>query len=138
MAPRTHPGTCGELTEAFAASSGRSRGKNDKNAIPTHPKTYCESHSNPYSPASVDPGFLEIGLVQLSQSVKTTNVTHTYTDRLVSFQADEINNSTWYAPRCEEAFLPYRETTASLKLTAWSQNQKLDRCPTVAIEQQKE
>ena len=29
---------------------------------------------SPYSPASIDPGFVEIGLVQLSQSVKTTNV----------------------------------------------------------------
>ena len=36
---------------------------------------------SPYSPASIDPGFVEIGLVQLSQSVKTTNVTHTHTDR---------------------------------------------------------
>ena len=35
---------------------------------------------SPYSPASIDPGFVEIGLVQLSQSVKTTNVTHTETD----------------------------------------------------------
>ena len=34
----------------------------------------------PHSPASIDPGFVEIGLVQLSQSVKTTNVTHTLTD----------------------------------------------------------
>ena len=30
----------------------------------------------PISPASIDPGFVKIGLVQLSQSVKTTNVTH--------------------------------------------------------------
>ena len=28
-----------------------------------------------YLPASIDPGFVEIGLVQLSQSVKNTNVT---------------------------------------------------------------
>ena len=34
---------------------------------------------SPYSPASIDPEFVEIGLVQLSQSVKTTNVTHTLT-----------------------------------------------------------
>ena len=32
---------------------------------------------SPYSPACIDTGFVEIGLVQLSQSVKTTNVTHT-------------------------------------------------------------
>ena len=62
------------------------------------PKTHHEIHSSPVtasnsrrharkhiprvrpnSPASVDPGFVEIGLVQLSQSVKTTNVTHTDT-----------------------------------------------------------
>ena len=34
---------------------------------------------SPYSPASMDTGFVEIGLVQLSQSVKTTNVTHAHT-----------------------------------------------------------
>ena len=39
---------------------------------------------SPYSPASIDPGFVEIGLVQLSQSVKTTNVTHTYTDYIMA------------------------------------------------------
>ena len=33
----------------------------------------------PYSPASIDNEFVEIGLVQLSQPVKTTNVTHTLT-----------------------------------------------------------
>ena len=37
-------------------------------------------HVSPYSPASIDPGFAEIGLVQLPQSVKTTNVTHTLTE----------------------------------------------------------
>ena len=35
---------------------------------------------SPYSPDSIDPGFVEIGLVQLSQSVKTMNATHTLTD----------------------------------------------------------
>ena len=63
------------------------------------PKTHHEIHSSlatacnsrrhamehvpcvsPYSPASIDPGFVEVGLVQLSQSVKTTNVTHKLTD----------------------------------------------------------
>ena len=60
------------------------------------PKTHHEIHSrpatatisgrraakhvprvSPHSPASIYPGFVEIGPVQLSQSVKTTNVTHT-------------------------------------------------------------
>ena len=31
---------------------------------------------SPYTPASIDPGFVGIGLVQLSQSVKTTNDKH--------------------------------------------------------------
>ena len=43
---------------------------------------------SPYSPASIDPGFVEIGLVQLSQSVKTTNVTHT--DRQTDTQTNKI------------------------------------------------
>ena len=38
----------------------------------------------PYSPAYMDPGFMEIGFVQLSQSEKTTNsMSHTYTHRLI-------------------------------------------------------
>ena len=63
------------------------------------PKTHHEIYSSPatatnsrrratqhvprvsiYSPASIDPEFAEIGLVQLSQSVKTMNVTHTQTE----------------------------------------------------------
>ena len=40
-------------------------------------------HVNPYSPATIDPEFVEIGLVQLSQSVKTTSVTHTHRHRLI-------------------------------------------------------
>ena len=35
---------------------------------------------SPHSPASIDPGFVKIAVVQLSQSVKTTNVKHTLTD----------------------------------------------------------
>ena len=57
--------------------------------IHSSPATACNSrrlamkhvpHVSPYSVNSIDPGFVEIGLVQLSQSVKTTNVTHTLTD----------------------------------------------------------
>ena len=70
--------------------------KNAKNSA--LPKTHHESHSSPatattsrrhvmkhvtrgrpHSPASIDPEFVEIGLVQPSQSVKTTNVTLTHT-----------------------------------------------------------
>ena len=75
--------------------------KNTKKSAP--PKTHHESHSSPatttalrrhvmkhvprlrpHSPASIDPGFVEIGLVQLSQSVNTTNVTHKLTDTQTS------------------------------------------------------
>ena len=35
---------------------------------------------SPYLPGSIDPGCVEIGVVQLSQLVKTTNVTHTLID----------------------------------------------------------
>ena len=74
--------------------------ENAEKSVP--PKTQHEIHSSqatasnsrrharkhvpivsPHSPASIDPEFVEIGLVQLSQSVKTTNVTHTHTDRLI-------------------------------------------------------
>ena len=43
------------------------------------------SRASPYSPGSVNLVFVEIGLVQLSQSVNTTNIAHTrtHTDRLV-------------------------------------------------------
>ena len=70
------------------------------------PKTHHEIHSSPatattsrrfatkhvprvrpYSSASIDSGFVKIGFVQLSQSVKTTNVTHTLTDT----QTDQTN-----------------------------------------------
>ena len=56
---------------------------------------------SPNSPASLDPAFVEIGRVQLSQSVKTTNVTHTQTDR----QTDKLNSGTLSAPRYEKAFV---------------------------------
>ena len=95
--------------------------KNEKYRNPPTPKTHHEIHSSsvtattsrrratkdvprvcPFSPVYIDPRILEIGLVQLSQLVKTTNVAHTRTDR----RTDELNNGTLYAPRNEKAFLP--------------------------------
>ena len=38
------------------------------------------THVSPYSPASIDPAFVEIVLLQPRQSIKTTNVTHAMTD----------------------------------------------------------
>ena len=83
----------------LAAGRVRSKKKTTekKNTNPAAPKTHHEIHSSPatattsrrratkhvprvspYSPASIDPEFVEIGLVQLSQSVKTTKATHTH------------------------------------------------------------
>ena len=80
------------------------RRKKNRLKNPARPRTHHEIHSSPatatnsrwlatkhvprvspYSPASIGPGFAEIGLVQLSQSVKTTNVAHTHrrTDSLI-------------------------------------------------------
>ena len=51
-----------------------------------HLETACTvkhvSRVSPYSPASIDTGFVEIGILQLSQSVKTTNLmSHARTQR---------------------------------------------------------
>ena len=91
------------LAAGHVHSNKKKRKKHtDKSAPP--PKTHHELHSSPatasnsrrharkpvtcispYCPASIDPVFVEMGLVQLSQSVKTTNVTHTltHTDRQI-------------------------------------------------------
>ena len=56
-----------------------------------HLETACDHTRptfSPYSPASIDPGIVQIGLLQLSQSVKTTNVTHTQADRQTGRQTD--------------------------------------------------
>ena len=73
--------------------------KRKNSEIPAAPKTHHEIHGSsvtattsirratkhvprvcPFSPVSIDPRILEIGIVQLSQSVKTTNATQTHTD----------------------------------------------------------
>ena len=82
------------MQQAVCVRRKKSKKKNTKKSAP--PKTHHEFHINvttatisrrratkhvprvsPCSLVSIDPGFEEIGLVQLSQSVKTTNVTHT-------------------------------------------------------------
>ena len=81
------------MQQAVSFEEKKIEKKSTKKSAP--PKTHHDIHSSPatattsrqratkhaprvssYSPASIDPGFVEIGLVQLSQSVKTTNVTH--------------------------------------------------------------
>ena len=106
MEPRTHPGTNREVNEArwphtcsrpCEFEEKKLNKKNTKKFAP--PKTHHKIHSilvtasnsrwharkhvprvSPYSPAFIDPGFVEIGLVELSHSVKTMNVIHTLTD----------------------------------------------------------
>ena len=101
--------------------------KEKKTRNPAEPKTHHEIHSSPatattprrrattyvprvirYSPASVDPGFVEIGLVQLSQPVKNTKVAHTLrqTDRQTNRQTDKFNNATRTGPRMKRLFCP--------------------------------
>ena len=96
------PHTCSRPS-AFEARRQKTKKKKHKN--PASPKTHHDIHSspvaattsrrlttkhvprvNPYSPASIDSKFVEIGLVQLSQSVKTT--TYTQTDRQTDGHTD--------------------------------------------------
>ena len=125
MVPCTHPGTSREVNEArgpHILAAGRVRSKEKKierkksTKKSTPPKTHHDLQSSPAtatpsrrratkhvprvslcSPASIDAGFVEIGFVHLSQSVKTT-----YAHRQT--QTDKLNNGTLYAPRYEEAF----------------------------------
>ena len=111
------------LAAARVRSKKKESPKKNNTKKSTPPKTHHDIHSSPatattsrrretkhvprispYSFASIFSGLVEIGLVQLSQSVKTTNVTRTHrqTDR----ETGQFNNGTLYAPRCEQAFLP--------------------------------
>ena len=129
----------------FILAAGRVRSKKkklekkntDKKSAP--PKTHHESHSSPAtattsrrrtkthvlrispsSPASIDNGFVEIGLVQLSQSMKTTNVTHTldrYTDRQTDRRTDGQTNQIMAPcthPGMKRLFCPKGKKMASL------------------------
>ena len=105
IAPCTHPGTSREANEArwphacsrpWVFEEKRNRIKKHGKIIrptqntprnPHQPATASNSRPHtrkhvprvsPYSPASIDPGFVEVSLLQLSQSVKKTNVTHTH------------------------------------------------------------
>ena len=96
---RVHAG-CSETGSTNEFENANSWISTEKKIVP--PKTHHEIHSrratattsrrpaakhvpriSPHSPASLDPGFVKISLVQLSQSVKTTNVTHILTHRLI-------------------------------------------------------
>ena len=103
MAPCTHPGTSREVNEArrphtccrpCAFEEKKTKKKRNPAAPKTHHEIYCSPATaitssrrptkpvprvSPYSPASIDPGVVEIGLVQFSQSEKITNVTHKQT-----------------------------------------------------------
>ena len=95
----------GLILAAGRVRSKKKKTKKNKEKKFAPPKTHHEIHSSPatafnsrrharkhvprvspHSLASIDPGFVEIGLVQLSQSVKTTNVTQT--DRQTGRQTD--------------------------------------------------
>ena len=64
---------------------------------------------NLYSPAFTNPVIVEMFLVQLSQSVKKKNVTHTHR------QPDQLIMEPCTHPGMKRHFLPYTPKTASLK-----------------------
>ena len=86
----------GGLRLAAAHVHSKNQKRKEKRKIYVRPKTHDQINSSPvtpitsrrratntsnvssYSPASVDPGFVETGLVQLSQELKTTNVTRAH------------------------------------------------------------
>ena len=98
--PRVLGGQIGRLSLPLHRVDTECYGSTKLKMNPALPKTHNEIHSSPEtatnsrrcaakhvprvspcSPASIDPGFVEIGPMQLSQPVKTTNVTHTLTQR---------------------------------------------------------
>ena len=85
MAPCTHSGTSREVNEArWPHACSRPCAFEEKNESKKNTRGHARKHVprvSPCSPASIDPEFVEVGLVQLSQSVKTTNVTHCQTHR---------------------------------------------------------
>ena len=90
--------------------SGPPRTRNDIHSSPatgTTSRRRAIKHvprRRPHSADSIDPGVVEIGLVQLSQSVKMTNVTHT---RLTP-------NPNPVRTPVRRVFLSYREKTPSV------------------------
>ena len=88
------------MQQAVCVRWGKKNGKkkNEKKSAPS--KTHHEIHSSPatatasrrhetkhvprvslYSPASIDPGFVEIGLVQTALAIRNNDECYTYTDR---------------------------------------------------------
>ena len=98
-----------------------------------HLETACDEHVprvSPCPPASIDPGFVKIGLVQLSQSIKKTNVAHT---RQAGRQTNtyELNrDATLYAPHYE-AFFPF-QTKKRRHCCSCSSNQLIATMQSVA------
>ena len=102
------------MAASYLGQAGCVRRKKTKTKTrnPAAPKTHHDIHSSPataitsrrraikhvprvsqYSPASIDPGFVEIDRVQLSHSVKMTNVIRLHIDRRTDMQIDRQSNS---------------------------------------------
>ena len=88
------------MQQAVCVRRKKKSGGEEKHEKSAAPETHHEIHSStatatnsrrratkhvprvsPYSPASIDPEFVEIGDVQFSQSVKPTNVKYTQADK---------------------------------------------------------
>ena len=77
--------------------------------IHSSPATACNSRRHaikhvprvsPYSPDSIDPGFVTRTALAISQNDECYTHTHTH------IPTDELNNGTLYAARYEKTFLP--------------------------------
>ena len=76
------------------------RQSGDRDHLSRRHATKHVPHVNPCSPASIDPRLVEVGLVQIPQSITRRMLyvrrqIHRETDR----QTDKLNNDTLYAPR---------------------------------------
>ena len=72
-----------ESTERFFAPPKTHHKIHSRAATATNPRRRAAKHVprvTPHSLASIDPGFVQIVLVELSQFVKTSIVAHTLTD----------------------------------------------------------
>ena len=88
------------MQHAVCVQTKKKNRKKQTRKNPGEPKTNHEIHSSPatatasrrhetkhvprvslYSPASIDPGFVEIGLVQTALAIRNNDECYTYTDR---------------------------------------------------------
>ena len=142
------------MQQAVCVRRKKKSGGEEKHEKSAAPETHHEIHSStatatnsrrratkhvprvsPYSPASIDPEFVEIGLVQLSQSVKMMNVTHTLpdTDRQTDSQINKMMASCTHPGNSREVNEARRPHTCSRPCALGKRKSKIKHeqiCPT--------